>query len=82
MSCSVRAGAPSVEHVPEVYTVDLAVSIDVARTSRRSNRARPPSVEQKAEVGAIDYAIPGKTRWALRASRFECDGVEVAPRDA
>ena len=80
--CLVRAGAPTVEQVAEVCAIDLAVIIDVARTSRRPSRARPPSVEQKAEVGAIDYAIPGKTRWALRACRFECDGVGVAPRDA
>ena len=70
MSCSVRAGAPSVEEGAEVCAIDIAVGVDVARTSRRSNRARPPSVEQKAEVCAIDYAIPGKTRWALRAWRF------------
>ena len=43
---------------------------------------RPPAVEQFAEVGSIDYAISGQTRWALRACRFECDGVLGAPRDA
>ena len=40
-----------------------------------SVRAGPPSVEQVAEVCAIDYAISRKTRWALRALRFYCDGV-------
>jgi len=56
--------------------------IDVARTSRRPSGAKPPSIEQNAEVRAIDCAISSQTRWALRACRFECDGVDVAPRDA
>ena len=78
----VRAGAPTVEQVAEVCAIDLAVMIDVARTSRRPSGARPPSTEQNAEVRAIDCAISSQTRWALRACRFECDGVDVAPRDA
>ena len=78
----VRAGAPTVEQFAEVCAIDLAVMIDVARTSRRPSGARPPSTEQNAEVCAIDCAIASQTRWALRACRFECDGVGVAPRDA
>ena len=82
MSFLVRAGTPTVEQFAEVCAIDLAVMIDVARTSRRPSGARPPSTEQNAEVCATDYAISGQTRWALRACRFECDGVDVAPRDA
>jgi hypothetical protein len=82
VTCSERAGAPTVEQFAEVCAIDLAVMIDVARTSRRPSGARPPSTEQNAEVCAIDCAIASQTRWALRACRFECDGVGVAPRDA
>ena len=50
VSCSERAGAPTVEQFAEVCAIDSAVIIDVARTSRRPSRARPPSVEEDAEV--------------------------------
>ncbi len=82
VSDSVCARAPGIEQVAEVCAIDIAVGVDVACTSRRPSRARPPSVEHNAEVCAIDYAISVKTRWALRALRFNYDGVEVAARDA